>query len=77
MPNGGQAWIETTNVELQDSRIRAYDGPAADQYVMISISDTRHGIVAEDLNKVFEPFYTTWATSARAPASDSARSTVL
>ena len=59
MPNGGQLRIETANVELQDSRIRAYDGPAAGQYVMISISDTGHGIAAEDINKVFEPFYTT------------------
>jgi signal transduction histidine kinase len=59
MPNGGRLRIETTNVELQDNRIPAYDGPAAGQYVMISISDTGHGIAAGELNKVFEPFYTT------------------
>ena len=59
MPNGGQLRIETTNVELQDNRVQAYDGPAAGQYVMISISDTGHGIAAGELNKVFEPFYTT------------------
>jgi signal transduction histidine kinase len=57
MPNGGQLRIETADVELQDNRIP--DGPAAGPYVMISISDTGHGIAAEHLNKVFEPFYTT------------------
>ena len=59
MPNGGQLRIETTNIELQDNAIRTFDGPAAGKYVMISFSDTGHGIAAEDLNKVFEPFYTT------------------
>jgi signal transduction histidine kinase len=59
MPNGGQLRIETTNVELQDNAVRTFDGPAAGKYVMISFTDTGHGIAAGDLNKVFEPFYTT------------------
>jgi len=59
MPNGGQLRIETTNVELQDNAVRTFDGPAAGKYVMISFADTGHGIAAGDLNKVFEPFYTT------------------
>jgi signal transduction histidine kinase/CheY-like chemotaxis protein len=59
MPNGGQLRIETTNVELRDNAVRTFDGPAAGKYVMISFADTGHGIAAGDLNKVFEPFYTT------------------
>jgi signal transduction histidine kinase/CheY-like chemotaxis protein len=59
MPHGGQLRIETTNVELQDNAVRTFDGPAAGKYVMISFADTGHGIAAGDLNKVFEPFYTT------------------
>jgi signal transduction histidine kinase/CheY-like chemotaxis protein len=59
MPNGGQLRIETTNVELQDNAVRTFDGPAVGKYVMISFADTGHGIAAGDLNKVFEPFYTT------------------
>jgi signal transduction histidine kinase len=59
MPNGGQLRIETTNVELQDNAVRTFDGPAAGKYVMISFTDTGHGIAASELSKVFEPFYTT------------------
>ncbi len=59
MPNGGQLRIETSNIELQANAIKTFDGPAAGKYVMISFSDTGHGIAAADLNKVFEPFYTT------------------
>ena len=59
MPNGGQLRIETTNVELQDHAVGIFDGITAGKYVMISFTDTGHGIAASDLNKVFEPFYTT------------------
>ena len=59
MPNGGQLRIETANVELRDNAVKTFDGPAAGQYVMISLADTGQGIAAADLNKVFEPFYTT------------------
>jgi len=59
MPHGGQLRIETTNVELQDHAVRIFDGITAGKYVMISFTDTGHGIAASDLNKVFEPFYTT------------------
>ena len=59
MPDGGQLTIETSNVEFGDEAPAGYDGPAAGKYVMISLSDTGHGIAAEDLGKVFEPFFTT------------------
>jgi CheY-like chemotaxis protein len=59
MPGGGNLTIETSNVEFSDDGPRGYDGPAAGNYVMISLTDTGHGIAAEDLGKVFEPFFTT------------------
>jgi signal transduction histidine kinase len=59
MPDGGELRIESSNIELQANAIKTFDGPAAGKYVMISFTDTGHGIAAADLNKVFEPFYTT------------------
>jgi CheY-like chemotaxis protein len=44
---------------MEASVFIGFDGPAAGKYVMISFTDTGHGIAAADLNKVFEPFYTT------------------
>jgi len=45
MPNGGKICIE------------AYD--YSDKFVRIDVTDTGHGIKPEDLEHIFEPFYTT------------------
>jgi two-component system, cell cycle sensor histidine kinase and response regulator CckA len=59
MPDGGKITIQTANVNLgDDSRIQDSDtqpGP----YVMLSISDTGHGMDKETQSRVFEPFFTT------------------
>jgi len=59
MPNGGKICIRTAHVTL-DSSYRPENtfikhGP----YVMISISDTGHGMDRETQARVFEPFFTT------------------
>lgn len=58
MPSGGRLLIETLNVSLSEEYASRHDVAVGD-YVIIGVSDTGVGIAPENLNKVFEPFYTT------------------
>jgi len=58
MPSGGRLLIETLNVSLSEDYGSQHDVTPGD-YVIICVSDTGVGIAPENLDKVFEPFYTT------------------
>jgi CheY-like chemotaxis protein len=53
----GEVTIRTRNRYL-DQPIRGYDEMHEGDYVVLTVSDTGMGISAEDLGKIFEPFYT-------------------
>jgi len=59
MPKGGRVLIETQNVELDNQQAAQIPDAAPGSYVVISVSDTGHGILPKDLPRVFEPFFTT------------------
>jgi signal transduction histidine kinase/CheY-like chemotaxis protein len=62
MPQGGRVLIETRNVAV-DATLAAHEtGLAVGDHVLITISDTGHGILPEHVDKVFEPFFTTKAS---------------
>ncbi|MDY6987015.1 MAG: response regulator [Thermodesulfobacteriota bacterium] len=58
MPGGGDLYLETRNVYLDQKVTEAY-GVAPGNYVQISFTDTGVGMDEETRQRVFEPFFTT------------------
>ena len=59
MPDGGKLIIETANVDLDAYYASQHIGTPPGPYVMISVSDSGHGIDPETQSHIFEPFFTT------------------
>ncbi|MBN1937738.1 MAG: PAS domain S-box protein [Anaerolineae bacterium] len=58
MPYGGQLTVTTQNLSL-DQPLVGYERVEAGDYVLLQVSDSGVGIEDKDLDKLFEPFYTT------------------
>ncbi len=57
MPRGGRIEITTENKNI-DSPLMGYEEIAAGDYVVLTTTDSGLGIAPEDLDHIFEPFYT-------------------
>lgn len=57
MPRGGTLHITTENRRLHE-HIAGYESIAPGRYVVLSVADDGVGIAQEDLEHIFEPFYT-------------------
>jgi len=57
MPDGGKIFISTKNRYI-DKTVRGYNDVNEGDYVVLTISDTGVGISREDMERIFEPFYT-------------------
>ena len=61
MPEGGQLWIETADVTLDEERVRGQmaAGARPGPHVCLTVSDTGVGLDEETRARIFEPFFTT------------------
>jgi two-component system cell cycle sensor histidine kinase/response regulator CckA len=57
MPQGGTVTIATEN-HYMDHPILGYDQVAEGDYATLIVSDTGEGIAPEDIDRIFEPFFT-------------------
>ena len=57
MPEGGNLTVSTEN-RYMDRPIKGYVDVKEGDYVVLTVSDTGTGISPDDIDKIFEPFYT-------------------
>ncbi len=57
LEKGGRVRVSTKNVYV-DTPASAYEVLAEGEYVTLAVEDTGEGIPEEDLDRIFEPFYT-------------------
>ena len=58
MPSGGELYLETRNVVLDEEYCRPFNAKPG-PYLKIQVTDTGVGMDAETRHRIFEPFFTT------------------
>ena len=59
MPKGGKLTIETSNVIVDEEYTHSRPGLQKGPFVLLSATDTGHGMDAKTKARIFEPFFTT------------------
>ena len=59
MKRGGSVSISTQKVRIENSIQRGHEVMHAGDYVLINVADSGSGIAKEDINRIWEPFFST------------------
>ena len=59
MPDKGTLSVRTNNITLDEDYCSTHSEAKPGEYVLLSVSDTGHGMEKETIDHIFEPFYTT------------------
>jgi PAS domain S-box-containing protein len=59
MPDGGILDVSLKNVELDENTAARFADLSAGRYVNLMVSDTGHGISEEEIDRIFDPYFTT------------------
>ncbi len=59
MPDGGKLEVRTSNVTLSSDLKRGAEAVPAGDYVLIEVEDNGSGIAPENLDRIFDPFFST------------------
>ena len=62
MPQGGRLILDTEAIHLDDAFIQSHGYGKPGRYALLSVSDTGIGLKQDEIEKIFEPFYTTKET---------------
>lgn len=59
MPDGGDLYLQSENVFLEDNQTRAHDVEPG-RFIKISVTDSGKGLDEEAIQRIFEPFYSAY-----------------
>ena len=59
MSEGGRLTIGVKNVQLTGAEVQGHSQAAAGPHVLLTVTDTGHGIPPEIMDRIFDPFFTT------------------
>jgi two-component system, cell cycle sensor histidine kinase and response regulator CckA len=59
MPHGGELVIETQTLAIDNGFAAGHAGIAVGEHVLLTVTDSGHGMIAQELARIFEPFFTT------------------
>ncbi|MGC4094206.1 MAG: ATP-binding protein [Polyangiaceae bacterium] len=62
MPGGGRLTLALENIEMHEEQLESLPGARPGRYVRLLVADTGTGMSADQLKRIFEPFYTTKPT---------------